>query len=122
MSPDELPESLILTEAQVRQAIGLAARAVPHSEGVSLAQLRQIAQELDIEQEALLQAVRDVLAGRGHLVSRRSWFSRVSSYLGTLVTPLLPQRGRALVGSLIGGSLGWLTAHVALGFREVING
>src|SRR5690554_4060577 len=62
MKKDDLSDGLRLTEAQVRKAIELAAREPPESAGLSLAQLREIAGELDIDEAALTKAVRQILA------------------------------------------------------------
>jgi hypothetical protein len=94
---NKIPDDLILSESQVRQVIELAAQMPTRRDGVTLAELRQIASELDIEQDALDQALKEVLA-------RPSARLRASS-LGHR----LAHHGRALLGAIIGGSLGWLS-------------
>lgn len=62
MSPNELPDDLKLTEAQVRAIVERALREPPASTLITMAQLREIAAELDIDQSALAAAARTVLA------------------------------------------------------------
>ena len=123
MSRDELPDDLVLSEAQVREVIELAARAAPRSEGVSLADLRQIALELDIEEAALADALRVVLARSPRSRPIRSWLSRQATRFGRVLSRFLPRRNRWITAGLVGGSLGWFSAYVAAAVLDVvING
>lgn len=63
MSRNELPDDLKLSEAQVQAIVERALRAPPASTLITMAQLREIAAELDIDQSALAAAARSVLAG-----------------------------------------------------------
>jgi hypothetical protein len=121
MRHDELPDDLMLSEAQVREIIELAARIPRRSDGVSLAVLREIAQELDIEQDALTRAIYEVLAKRPR-PSLRLRLSTWATRLGLALDRFLPQRGRGIAAGLIGSFLGWLSAYIGSGLREVVNG
>lgn len=121
--PDEkLPGDLVLSEAQFRKVIELAVRVTPRSEGVSVAELRQIARDLDIDQDSLARALSVVLAQPQRSQSTRSWLSTQATRLGMGLGRVLPRRGRLIASGLVGGLLGWLSAYVGLGLREVING
>ena len=122
MSRDDLPEDLVLNETEFRQIIELATRTTPHSHGVSIAELRQIAQELDIDPESLARALDVVLARPERARPIRSWLNRRTTQIGLTLSGVLPRRGRLIAGGLVGGFLGWVSAHVATGLREVING
>jgi hypothetical protein len=94
----------------MREVIELATRIPSGEEGISLADLRQIARDLDIDQDALDQAITDVLR-------RPSARLRV-----TKIGHLLARHPRAIAGGLIASFLGWLSGHVTDALREVING
>jgi len=117
MGRHEFPEDLVLTEAQLRAVIERATRAEPRPEGTSIAVLRQIAAELDIDPAALERALDEVvgLPVRGKPV--HSWINRRVTRLGHALDLVLPRKGRLAAGLLLGGSLGWLSAEVALGLR-----
>ena len=122
MRPNELPDHLRLSEAQVRKVIELATRVPPRSEGVSVAELRQIAEELDIDQDALASALADVLAQPSPPRPTRVRLRGLVTRLGTLANAVLPQRGRLVVLGMVGGLFGWVDAWVSKGLHEVING
>jgi hypothetical protein len=122
MSKDELPDDLVLNETQFRQVIELATRTTPRSDGVSVAELRQIAQELDIDPESLARALDFVLTRPERKRPIGSWLSRRTMRLGLALSGVLPRRGRLIAGGLVGGFLGWVSAHVATGLQEVVNG
>ena len=110
MGETKPPNDLVLTEAQVREVIELATRLPSSKEGISLSDLRQIARELDIDQDALDRALAEVL-GRPS-----------ARFLMTRLGRLLVNRGRAVVGALIGSVLGWWSGFATDALREVING
>lgn len=122
MRRDKLPDDLRLSEAQLRSVIELATRVPPRSEGVSLADLRQIAEELDIDQDALASALAVVLAQPSPPRPRRAWLSRLATRLGRLADAVLPRKGRLVVLGMVGGLFGWVDAWVSKGLHEVING
>src|SRR4026208_1779878 len=116
--PDEkLPGDLVLSEAQFRKVIELAVRVTPRSEGVSVAELRQIARDLDIDQESLARALSVVLAQPHRSQSTRSWLSTQATRLGMGLGRVLPRRGRLIASGLVGGLLGWLSGDVGVGPR-----
>jgi len=116
-----LPDDLVLSESQVRDVIERAVRAEARSDGTSIAMLRQIAQELEIDPVALERALHDVvgLPVKGKPI--RSWISRRVTRLCHAVDLFLPRKGRLVAGLMLGGSLGWLSAHIAVGLRVVIG-
>ncbi len=126
MLPKELPEDIVLSDAQVREVIELAARAVPPANGVSLAELRQIALELDIEERALENALRVVLGRVPAPTPIRSWLSTLATRLGVALSRFFDERGvrrRWLAFGAVGGTLGWFSAYSsALLYERVING
>jgi hypothetical protein len=113
MSQDELPEDLVLTESQLREVIERAARISDRSEGISLIELREIARELDIEDDALFTALRAVLAGHDSPRSRRTPLGSLLIRLGQAVDWVLPRRHRWLAGAILGGTLGWYTEYAS---------
>lgn len=117
MGRHEFPEDLVLSEAQLRAVIERAARAEPRPEGTSIAVLRQIAAELDIDPAALERALNEVVGLPVQGKPVRSWINRRVTRLGHALDLVLPRRGRLVAGLLLGGSLGWLSAQVALGLR-----
>ena len=110
MGKDKLSEDLVLTEAQAREVIELATRIPAHAEGISLADLREIARELDIDGSALDQAITEVL----RRPSARLRITRIGHFF--------VRRARAVAGGVIAGFLGWLSGHVTDALREVVNG
>jgi hypothetical protein len=107
-----IPENLTLTDRQVREIIERAARIVPRSDRVTLSELRQIAAELDIAQDALEQALTDVVRPATTFRRFRDWCGRQLTRLGHIADHLLPRRARLLSASTSGGLLGWASAYL----------
>jgi hypothetical protein len=116
MGKSDLPEEIVLTEAQLRKIIDRAVRMQDPADGVTIADLRQIAAELDIEPKAIERAIDEVigLPIPGHPV--RTWFKRAFTKLGHEVDRYLPEKGRLLIGVAFGYVAGWLNAFVPDGF------
>jgi hypothetical protein len=116
MGNRELPDDMILSEAQLREVIERAARMEPSAEGVTVAELRQIASELNIEPRAIQQALDEVigLPIPGHPI--RTWLKRGLTRLGHEVDRYLPEKGRLLIGAAFGSIAGWLNAFIPDGF------
>ena len=113
MTPRDLPKDLTLTEAQFREVIERATRADLRDSGISLDILRQVANDLDIDPRELEVALRAVVAAPAPQSSMRDWFGRIDARIGHFLEDVLPRRSRPAIGALVGGSLGWLSAHVA---------
>ena len=103
----------MLTESQFREVIERATRSELRDPGISLDILRQVAEELEIDPKELQQALHTVLAAPE---PRRpvDWTRRIDARIGHLLEDILPRTGRSVVGALIGGSLGWFSAYVAM--------
>jgi hypothetical protein len=113
MTPRDLPKDLVLTEAQFREVIERATRADLRDSGISLDILRQVANDLDIDPAELEVALRAVVAAPARRSSVRDWFGRIDARIGHFLEDILPRRSRSAIGALVGGSFGWLSAHVA---------
>ncbi len=113
MTLPDLPEDLVLTEAQFREVIERATRADVRDSGISIDILRQVANDLDIDPKELEVALRTVVAAPAPRGSMRDWFGRIDAHIGHFLEDVLPRRSRSAIGALVGGSFGWLSAHVA---------
>lgn len=121
MATDDPNDDFVLSEAQFREVIERATRADLTQDGISVAILRQVAQELEIDPKALQRALGDVVGVSDARQPVRGWFRRQITNAGRLVDFALPKRGRLVAGIAVGTFLGWLTAHVAVGLRVVIG-
>lgn len=112
MTQPQLPDDIVLSDAQVRDVIERAVRVVPERSGITVAALREMAAELDIDPRALEAALDKVigLPVPGHPV--RSWFKRQIATLGRFTDSVLPQSGRLIGSALFGGIAGWLNAFL----------
>ena len=61
MKRERLPDDMVLSEEEVREIVERAARELPASSGITVAELRQIAAELDIDPKALTRALDQVV-------------------------------------------------------------
>ena len=113
MTQGDLPDDLELTESQFREVIERATRADLRDPGIPLDILRQVAAELEIDPKELQLALRAVVAAPESRGSVRGWLGGIDTRLGHLLDDILPRKARPAVGALVGGSLGWLSAHVA---------
>ena len=113
MKQGDIPEDLVLTESQFREVIERATRADLRDPGIPLDVLRQVAAELEIDPKELQLALRAVLAVPDSRGSVRGWLGGIDTRIGHLLEDILPRKARPAVGALAGGSLGWLSAHVA---------
>ncbi|MDX1393166.1 MAG: hypothetical protein R3195_02200 [Gemmatimonadota bacterium] len=115
MPEDRPDEDLLLSEPQVREIIERAARREPGADGVTVAELRQIARELEIDEPALNNALEEVLGQTPPTPAAGSWFRRQVARLGGLLDDILPRRGRLLSGVALGAALGWSSAAFSPG-------
>ena len=100
-----MPDELQLTEDQVREVIERAARLPARGDLVSVSELRQIAAELDVDADALEQALSEVLDAHHAPAPKRS-----------LARPL---RG-ALAGGILGAGSGLIGAALEYFFDDII--
>jgi hypothetical protein len=121
MATQDPDDDFVLSEAQFREVIERATRADLTQDGISVAVLRQVAQELDVDPRALQRALGDVVGVSDARQPVRGWFRRQITNAGRIVDFVLPKRGRLVAGIAVGTFLGWLTAHVAVGLRVVIG-
>ncbi|HUF50241.1 MAG TPA: hypothetical protein VMN60_05375 [Longimicrobiales bacterium] len=112
MKKKRLPGDMMLSEDQVRDVIERAAREVPESSGITVAELQQIAAELDISPKALERALDDVVGLNAADRPVRGWLDRQVAKLGRHVDPFLPRRGCVVLGAIFGGVAGWLNAFL----------
>ena len=112
MDNERLPKHMVLSDEQVRQVIERAVRSQPKGTGISIAELRQIAAELDIDSHALEQALDQVVGLPIEGPPVRSWLKRKFNSVGRFVDRFLPQRGRLVYSVLIAGLAGWLNAFL----------
>lgn len=112
MKKAQLPDEIVLSEAQVRDVIGRAVRVVPERNGITLSDLRQIAAELDIDPGALEAALDQVIGLPVPGRPIRSWFKRQVATLGRFTDSFLPQSGRLIGSAIFGGIAGWLNAFL----------
>jgi hypothetical protein len=110
---------MVLSEAQMRDIIERATRELPQSTGITVAELRQIAAELDIDPRSLERAFDEVIGLPIVDQPVRTWLRRQLTELGRLADPFLPKKGRLVAGALFGGIAGWLNAFL-MGFS--VNG
>ena len=112
MATDRLPDGMVLSEAQLRDVIERAVRTAPKREGITIAELREIAAELDIDARALDRALDEVIGLP--IVGRpvRTWLKRQFTKLGRYVDRFLPQSGRFVALGVIGAVAGWLNAFL----------
>lgn len=122
MPSDDMPKDLQLTQTQLRDIIERAARAEPRAHGVTVPELRQIAEELDIDPWALEQALHDVVGLPYPGRPIRSWLHRQVTRLGHLCDQILPQRARLGSGILVGGFLGALSALASVSVEFTVDG
>jgi hypothetical protein len=116
---ERMPDDMLLSEAQMRDIIERASRELPASTGITVAELRQIAAELDIDAKSLERAFDEVVGLPIADQPVRTWIRRKLTTLGRLVDPFLPKKGRFVAGALFGGLAGWLNAFL-MGFS--LNG
>lgn len=112
MRNERLPDDMVLSEAQMRDIIERATREMPLSTGITVAELRQIAAELDIDPKSLERAFDEVIGLPIADRPVRTWLKRQLTKLGRLVDPFLPKKGRLVAGALFGGIAGWLNAFL----------
>lgn len=112
MKERQLPDEIVLSDAQVRDVIERATRVVPERNGITVADLRQIAAELDIDTRALDAALDQVIGLPVPGRPIRSWFKRQIATLGRVTDSFLPQSGRLIGSAIFGGIAGWLNAFL----------
>jgi uncharacterized membrane protein YeaQ/YmgE (transglycosylase-associated protein family) len=112
MKQRPLPDDLVLSDAQVRGVIERATRVVPERNGITVADLRQIAAELDIDPRALEAALDRVIGLPVPGRPLRSWLKRQIATLGRFTDSFLPRRGRVVGSAIFGGIAGWLNAFL----------
>ena len=122
MAPEGPSDKWILTDQQVRRVIGLATHMPPSTEGISIAELRQIARELDIDDDAFERALNAVMSSESLPPPAPSWLSSRALQVGRVIDSILPQRARLLALGAVGGFSGWLDAYADSLLRGVING
>lgn len=112
MKKRQLPDEIVLSDAEVRDVIERAVRVVPERNGITVADLRQIAAELDIDPRALEAALDQVIGLPVPGRPIRSWFKRQIAKLGRITDSFLPQSGRLIGSAIFGGIAGWLNAFL----------
>jgi hypothetical protein len=100
MSKEELPENVRITEAQLREVIERAARMPAHSEGISIAELREIGDQLDIDPRALAAALQEVLGSPAPLMPRPRVARRVARSLRASVRRALDRMSAAVARTI----------------------
>jgi hypothetical protein len=103
---------MVLSESQLRDVIERAVRVLPEKTGVTVAELREIAAELDIDPRALERALDDVIGLPIPGQPVRTWLKRQITKLGRLTDRVLPQTGRLATFGLLGAIAGWLNAFL----------
>jgi hypothetical protein len=106
------PQDLVLSDAEVRDVIDRAVRTQTRPNGVTIAELRQIAAELDIDPNAFEQALDQVVGMPIPGKPIRSWLKRQMTKLGRLTDAFLPQTGRLIGFGMFGAIAGWLNAYL----------
>ncbi|MEO5825731.1 MAG: hypothetical protein ABIR59_07580 [Gemmatimonadales bacterium] len=122
MTDDRLHDDLILSEDQFREIIERATRMERNDDGVSVTILRQVADELGIEATALERALGDVVGLPDSKRPVRGWMGRTFTKVCRVIDQILPRKGRLLAGMFAGASLGWLSAHIAVGLQRIVGG
>ncbi len=112
MIDEKSSDDFVLTDAQMREVIERATRELPPASGITVAELRRIAGELDIDPISLERALDQVISLPVAGQPIRNWLRRHLTTLGHLVDPLLPNKGRLVGGALLGGIAGWLNAFL----------
>lgn len=106
------PQDLVLSDAEVRDVIERAVRVDTDRAGVTIAELRQIAAELDIDPHALEVALDQVVGTPIPGKPVRSWLKRQLTKLGRLADAFLPQTGRLIGFAIFGALAGWINAFM----------
>ena len=114
MNEPQRPDEIMLSDAQVRDVIERATRVVPERTGITVADLRQIAAELDIDPRAFEAALDQVVGLPEPGRPIRSWFKRHIATLGRFTDSFLPQSGRLIGSAIFGGVAGWLNAFLMI--------
>jgi len=122
MSSQDLPDDFMLSDSQLREVVERASRADQKPAGISIAMLRQIAAELEIDPVALERALDDVVGLPVHGRPLRNWFTRRTTSICRFLSQLLPREGRFATSVVIGASLGWLSAAVAKSLLISVGG
>lgn len=122
MSSNDLPDDLVLSDAQLREVVERASRVDQRPSGISIATLRQIAAELDIDPAALERALDEVVGLPVPGRPLQSWFKRQVTSVGRFLSQLLPREGRLTSSLAIGTALGWLSGYVAVSLQRTVNG
>jgi hypothetical protein len=112
MKRRQLHQDLVLSDAEVRDVIERALREESTGQGISIAELRSIAAELDIEPSALEAALDQVVGLPIPGQPIRSWLKRQMTRLGRLADSFLPRTGRVLGFAIFGGIAGWLNSFL----------
>jgi hypothetical protein len=105
------PRDLVLSDDEVRDVIARAVRA-PRDPGVTIAELQQIAAELDIDPKALELALDQVVGMPIPGKPIRSWLKRQLTKIGRVADAFLPQSGRLVGFAMFGVIAGWLNAFL----------
>lgn len=116
MSTHELPDDLRLSEEQVRAIVERALREPPASTLITLAQLREIATELDIDQSALTTAAHEVLGGA------QSDAVDIGVAESVLRKASRGNLGRGVLLGIFATALGILTTYVEAGALDGVLG
>src|SRR5688572_12196340 len=106
------PQDLVLSDAELREVIERALRAEPARGGVTIAEVRQIAAELDIDPRALDVALDQVVGLPVAGKPIHSWLKRQMTRLGRLADSFLPRTGRLIGFGMFGAIAGWLNAYL----------
>jgi hypothetical protein len=102
----------VLSDAEVRDVIQRALREESTRGGITIAELRQVAAELDIDPRAVEIALDQVVGLPIPGKPIRSWLKRQMTKLGRVADAFLPRTGRLVGLGLFGAVAGWLNAFL----------
>ena len=113
MGKQRPPQEMKLSDAEVRDVIERAVRTQPQRSNLTVAELREIAAELDIDPHALELALDQVVGLPIPGKPIRSWIKRQMTKIGRLTDAFLPQTGRIAGFAIFGAVAGWLNSFMA---------
>ena len=120
----ELPDDLTLTESQLREVIARASRMDTRPDGPSIAVVRQIAAELDIDPQSLERALAEVVTESRNAPKSVPASGRrgMIDHLARLTERVLPRSGRWLAAAFVGAVSGWVSGAATAARIVIIDG